>query len=279
MVAAVAPYVDTAISKTVNVPADYPYARLRGPVPLGVEVGPEGPGHVPARTRCWARCSAPRRPRRAAAQRGHQRDAAAAGGERRRRAASPTSASRSTARHRGAELAALARPARDARRQPGVDVHDPPPARRVRAVRRRDARAGRPGFGLFAQTCRSRSGSTAPSSRAAWARSPRRCRWTCAPTTRVAQLKLDVLATVAEERAFDMPFPPARRAAPVPRRRRGDGRGDPLALRAARRARPTAARRRCSTRCSAATSRAPAPPARSPGRWTSTTRPPARASC
>ena len=31
--------------------------------------------------------------------------------------------------------------------------------------------------------CRSRSGSTAPSSRAASARSRRRCRWTCAPTT------------------------------------------------------------------------------------------------
>jgi hypothetical protein len=33
---------------------------------------------------------------------------------------------------------------------------------------------------------RSRSGSTAPSSRAAWARSPRRCRWTCAPRTWLA---------------------------------------------------------------------------------------------
>lgn len=29
MVAAVAPYVDTAISKTVNVPADYPYADFQ----------------------------------------------------------------------------------------------------------------------------------------------------------------------------------------------------------------------------------------------------------
>ena len=30
MVAAVAPYVDTSISKTVNVPADYPYAEFEG---------------------------------------------------------------------------------------------------------------------------------------------------------------------------------------------------------------------------------------------------------
>jgi ribonucleoside-diphosphate reductase alpha chain len=29
MVAAVAPYIDTSISKTVNVPADYPYADFR----------------------------------------------------------------------------------------------------------------------------------------------------------------------------------------------------------------------------------------------------------
>jgi ribonucleoside-diphosphate reductase alpha chain len=29
MVAAVAPYIDTSISKTVNVPADYPYADFQ----------------------------------------------------------------------------------------------------------------------------------------------------------------------------------------------------------------------------------------------------------
>ena len=33
MVAAVAPYIDTSISKTVNVPEDYPYARVPGPLP------------------------------------------------------------------------------------------------------------------------------------------------------------------------------------------------------------------------------------------------------
>ncbi len=70
----------------------------------------------------------------------------------------------------------------------------------------------------------------------------------------------------------------ARRAAPVPRRGGGHRGGDPLALRAARRAAGAAARRRCSTRCSAATSRAPAPRARWRGRWTCPTRPAARRS-
>ena len=49
------------------------------------------------------------------------------------------------------------------------------------------------------------------------------------------QLKLDALATVAEERCVRDAVPAARRAAPVPRRGRGHGGGDPLALRAARR--------------------------------------------
>ena len=90
------------------------------------------------------------------------------------------------------------------------------------------------------------------------------------------QLKLDALATVAEERAFEMPFPPhgekrlfpgvvAATAAVI--RWRCEQLG---ALAAGGRR-----RRRCSTRCSAATSRAPARRARSPGRPTSTTRPPA----
>ena len=46
------------------------------------------------------------------------------------------------------------------------------------------------------------------------------------------QLKLDALATVAEERPFEMPFPPHGEQAPVPGRGGGHGGGDPLALRA-----------------------------------------------
>ena len=56
MVAAVAPFIDTSISKTVNVPEDYPYARVPGPLLPRLEVGPEGPRDLPARTRCSARC-------------------------------------------------------------------------------------------------------------------------------------------------------------------------------------------------------------------------------
>jgi hypothetical protein len=80
----------------------------------------------------------------------------------------------------GAGQPALARPARAAGRQPGLDLHDPAPASatsRSSSAARRGGRKAR---------ARSRSGSTAPSSRAAWARWPRRCRWTCAPTTRLA---------------------------------------------------------------------------------------------
>ena len=42
MVAAVAPLVDTAISKTVNVPADYPYADFQAPVPEAWKSGLKG---------------------------------------------------------------------------------------------------------------------------------------------------------------------------------------------------------------------------------------------
>ena len=88
----------------------------------------------------------------------------------------------------------------------GVELHDPAPARRVRAVRRRAAgrRAGRPraatpfevwvngaeqprGLGALAKTL----SMDLRANDAAW-----------------LQLKLDALATVAEERAFEMPFPP-----------------------------------------------------------------------
>ena len=48
MVATVAPFVDTAISKTVNVPADYPFADFEGLYRFAWKSGPEGPGHLPA---------------------------------------------------------------------------------------------------------------------------------------------------------------------------------------------------------------------------------------
>ena len=47
MMEAVQPFVDTAISKTVNIPADYPYEDL-GPVPAGLARTAQRPGHLPA---------------------------------------------------------------------------------------------------------------------------------------------------------------------------------------------------------------------------------------
>ena len=47
MVAAVAPFIDTSISKTVNVPEDYPYSEFQD-LYFDVEVGPERPRHLPA---------------------------------------------------------------------------------------------------------------------------------------------------------------------------------------------------------------------------------------
>ena len=47
MVAAVAPYVDTSISKTVNVPEDYPYEEFQDLYMARLEIRPEGPRHLP----------------------------------------------------------------------------------------------------------------------------------------------------------------------------------------------------------------------------------------
>ncbi len=98
MVAAVAPFIDTSISKTVNVPADYPYADFQGLYLQRVEVGPEGPGDLPAER--GARRGAQRR-------RGRSRAAATVAGDdanQRLRARAPAGA--------GAGVAALAEPPR-----------------------------------------------------------------------------------------------------------------------------------------------------------------------
>ena len=64
MMEAVQPFVDTAISKTVNVPADYPYADFQGPVPGGLARRPEGPGHLSAEHGAGQRARERRRGRR-----------------------------------------------------------------------------------------------------------------------------------------------------------------------------------------------------------------------
>jgi ribonucleoside-diphosphate reductase alpha chain len=48
MMQAVQPFVDTAISKTVNVPADCPYDDFKGLYLLAWQAGAQGPGHLPA---------------------------------------------------------------------------------------------------------------------------------------------------------------------------------------------------------------------------------------
>ena len=48
MMAAVQPFVDTSISKTVNVPADYPFDAFEEPLLRSVAARPEGSRHLPA---------------------------------------------------------------------------------------------------------------------------------------------------------------------------------------------------------------------------------------
>jgi ribonucleoside-diphosphate reductase alpha chain len=55
MVAAVAPYIDTAISKTVNVPADYPYEDFQDLYLQAWQSGLKGLATYRP-TACWARC-------------------------------------------------------------------------------------------------------------------------------------------------------------------------------------------------------------------------------
>ena len=197
MVAAVAPFIDTAISKTVNVPADYPYADFQGLYLAGLAAGPEGPGHLPAQRVLGAVLSvdSATRPRRRSSWRATAASTSACALE---RLPAPV-------------LASLRWPGRP--ELPGGNpawtyMIQHPHGEFALFVGELPAEAG-PSRAVRAQRCRSRCGSTAPSSRAASARWPRRCRWTCAPTTPAwLKLKLDALATVAEERAFEMPMPP-----------------------------------------------------------------------
>ena len=101
----------------------------------------------------------------------------------------------------GARQPALAGPARPRRRQSRLDLHDRAPALPLRGVRR--PRRERPSARLRSLGQRQRA--AARPRRA----SPRRCRWTCAPTIRAGcKLKLETLAKAAGDDAFDMPFPP-----------------------------------------------------------------------
>ena len=56
MSATVQPFIDSAISKTVNVAEDYPYAGLQVAVPRSVARRAQGHHHLPAQLRSSARC-------------------------------------------------------------------------------------------------------------------------------------------------------------------------------------------------------------------------------
>ncbi len=124
MVAAVAPFVDTSISKTVNVPADYPYGEFEDLYLTAWKAGPQGPGHLPAQL--GARFGALGRAF-------VHREEAAAGRADRRGQPAPVD---QVAARAGAVVAGVAGPARPPRRQPRVDLHGRASRRRVRGVRR-----------------------------------------------------------------------------------------------------------------------------------------------
>ena len=259
MVAAVAPFIDTSISKTVNVPEDYPYERVRGPLHAGVEGRAEGPRHLPAEQRCWARCSRPTAPPA-------PRPSSAADGANRRLAIADAAAA-------GAREPALAGPPRAARGQPRVDVHDRVADGALRALRRPRGEAGPRSFPFEVWV----NGAEQPRGLGAVAK-------TLSMDMRAndrawLKMKLDVLAQDRGRRRVRHALPAARREAARARRGLGARAGGALALRAAARLRRPAAPRRCSTPCSAWRSRAPAPTARCPGRWTSPTPPRATSSC
>jgi ribonucleoside-diphosphate reductase alpha chain len=93
------------------------------------------------------------------------------------------------------------------------------------------------------------------------------------------KLKLDTLARTVGERSFEMPFPPHGEKKLVPGVVSAFAQVVNTAARSSacstRKTRATAS----STRCSAWKNPRPAPTARCRGRWTSTTRPPAKTSC
>ncbi|KAI1699010.1 hypothetical protein Ddc_18802 [Ditylenchus destructor] len=221
MVAAVAPYVDTSISKTVNVPADYPTRTSRTSTPWPEE-RPQGAGDLSTQQR---------------AGRGAQRRAGRPAGT-----AQAGDRSQSTLRVERLPkpvLASLRWPSRpELPGQSGLVHDDPPPAWRLRALRRRAAGRGAGGRSVRPHLALRGLGHGAEQPRGLGAMAKTLSMDLRANDAAWLRLKLDALATVAEERSFEMPHAAARRAAAVPAW--------------SRRPRRRAARRRCWTRCSPA---------------------------
>ena len=210
MVAAVAPYVDTAISKTVNVPADYPFADFEGLYRFAWKAGLKGlatyrPNAVlgsvlsttPAAPEPLPNAATSETPQPLVA----SSDASVNLADQRLTLDRPSTAVMSSLRWPG-------RPEMNGGNPAWTYMIRHPHGEFALFVGEMPAQAG-PGFGLFAQNVPFEvwvNGAEQPRGLGALAK-------TLSMDMRVndpawLKLKLDVLATVSEERAFDMPFPP-----------------------------------------------------------------------
>ncbi|MGN6528742.1 MAG: LAGLIDADG family homing endonuclease [Burkholderiaceae bacterium] len=219
MVATVAPYVDTSISKTVNVPADYPYADFQGLYRFAWKSGLKGlatyrPNAVlgsvlsttPAAPEPLPNAATSETPQPLVADDAARAiDAAASPADQRLTLDRPATAVMNSLRWPG-------RPEMNGGNPAWTYMIRHPHGEFALFVGEMPAEAG-PGFGLFAQNVPFEvwvNGAEQPRGLGALAK-------TLSMDMRVndaqwLRLKLDVLATVAEERAFDMPFPPAGEA-------------------------------------------------------------------
>jgi ribonucleoside-diphosphate reductase alpha chain len=226
MVATVAPYVDTAISKTVNVPADYPYSDFQGLYHMAWRSGLKGlatyrPNAVLGSVLSTTDDAV------AASPAGAEARQAAAGSTPPFPAATRPPGARAPARvevmasvaDRRLTLDRSLAPVLSSLRWPGrpeMNAGNPAWTYMIRHphgefalfVGETPAEAG-PGFGLFGQNVPFEvwvNGAEQPRGLAALAK-------TLSMDMRVndpqwLKLKLDVLATVGEERSFEMPVPP-----------------------------------------------------------------------
>jgi ribonucleoside-diphosphate reductase alpha chain len=223
MVAAVAPYVDTAISKTVNVPADYPFADFEGLYHMAWKAGLKGLATYRPNAVLGAVLSAAPAAPEAPATPVLALPEAAAGAAQPLAVEAIGPAQTALAGNLADQRLTLDRPVTavmSSLRWPGrpeMNAGNPSWTYMIRHphgefalfVGEMPAEAG-PGFGLFAQNVPFEAwvnGAEQPRGLAALAK-------TLSMDMRVndpqwLRLKLDVLATVAEERAFAMPFPPA----------------------------------------------------------------------
>ncbi len=210
MVATVAPYVDTAISKTVNVPADYPFTDFEGLYRFAWKSGLKGlatyrPNAVlgsvlsttPAAPAPLPNAATTETPQPLVA----TTDAADKRADQRLTLDRPSTAVMSSLRWPG-------RPEMNGGNPSWTYMIRHPHGEFALFVGEMPAQAG-PGFGLFAQNVPFEvwvNGAEQPRGLGALAK-------TLSMDMRVndpawLRLKLDVLATVSEERAFEMPFPP-----------------------------------------------------------------------